>query len=120
MSFVFIIISIIITLNTLRLIIYMSREDINVMRLVGAHNKYIRGPFIISGMLVGVSSALITIILFLPLSIWLGNTMTDFVGLNLFTYYKQNFFQLFLIMLISGIALGGISSIIALGRYIKK
>lgn len=119
-SLVFVIISIIITLNTLRLIIYMSREDINVMRLVGAHNKYIRGPFIVSGMLVGISSALINIILFLPISIWLGNTMTDFMGLNLFTYYKENFLQLFIIMLGVGIALGGISSVIALGRYVKK
>jgi cell division transport system permease protein len=119
-SFILILISIIITFNTIRLIIYMSREEINVMRLVGAGKKYVQGPFIVSGVLVGVCSALVTIILFIPISIWLGNQMTDFIGINLFTYYKDNFIQLFFIMLFSGILLGGISSFFAIIRYIKK
>ncbi len=119
-ALVLIFISIIITFNTIRLIIYMSREEINVMRLVGAGKKYIRGPFIVSGMLVGICSAFIAIIIFLPISIWLGHQMTDFLGLNLFSYYKDNFFQLFFIMLSSGIILGGISSIFAINRYLHK
>ncbi len=119
-SFVLILISIVITFNTIRLIIYMSREEINVMRLVGAGGKYIRGPFIVSGVLVGICAAIFTIFLFIPISIWLGNQMTDFLGLNLFTYYKDNFFQLFIIMLGSGIILGGISSTFAIHRYLRK
>jgi cell division transport system permease protein len=119
-SFVLILISIIITFNTIRLIIYMSREEINVMRLVGAGDKYIRGPFIVSGVLVGICSAVLTIILFIPISIWLGNQMTDFLGLNLFTYFKSNFLQLFIIMLGSGVILGGISSTFAIHRYLRK
>jgi cell division transport system permease protein len=119
-SLVLVLISIIITFSTLRLIIYMSREEISVMRLVGAGPKYIRGPFIVSGMLVGISAAILTILLFLPISIWLGNQITDFVGINLFTYYKENFFQLFIIMLLSGIILGSISSAFAIHRYLKK
>ena len=119
-SFVLVLISIIITFNTIRLIIYMSREEINVMRLVGAGGKYIRGPFVVSGILVGLIASLITILLFIPISIWLGNEMTDFVGINLFTYYKDNFFQLFIIMLGSGIIIGGISSAFAIARYLRK
>ena len=119
-SFVLILISIIITFNTIRLIIYMSREEINVMKLVGAGDKYIRGPFIVSGVLVGICSAVLTIILFIPISIWLGNQMTDFLGLNLFTYFKSNFLQLFIIMLGSGVILGGISSTFAIHRYLRK
>jgi cell division transport system permease protein len=120
MSLVLIIISIIITFSTIRLIIYMSREEINVMRLVGAGPRYIQGPFVVSGILVGISASLITIILFLPISIWLGNQLTDFVGINLFSYYKSNFFQLFIIMLGTGIFLGGISSAFAIKRYLKN
>jgi cell division transport system permease protein len=120
LSSLFIIISIIITFNTLRLIIYMSREEISVMRLVGAANRYIRGPFMVSGMLVGVSAAFITMILFWPISYWLGSQMTEFLGINLFSYYASNFFQLFFIMLVSGIIIGTISSVFAIRRYLNK
>ena len=119
-SLMLILISIIITFNTIRLIIYMSREEINVMRLVGASNKYVQGPFVVSGILVGIAASIVTIILFIPISIWLGNQMTDFIGINLFSYYKENFFQLFIIMLVSGVFLGAISSFLAIIRYIKK
>ncbi len=119
-SFVLILISIVITFSTIRLIIYMSREEISVMRLVGAGSKYIRGPFIVSGILVGLVASLVTIILFIPISIWLGNEMTDFIGINLYTYFKSNFLQLFIIILGSGVILGSIASTFAIGRYLRK
>ncbi len=119
-SLVLVIISIIITFSTIRLIIYMSREQISVMRLVGAGPKYVQGPFVVSGILVGTAASLITILLFIPISIWLGNQLTDFIGINLFTYYKSNFLQLFIIMLGAGVFLGGISSSLAIKRYLKN
>lgn len=119
-SLVLILISIIITLSTIRLIIYMSKEEINIMKLVGAGSEYIKGPFIVSGILVGICAAVLTIIIFIPISIWLGNQMTDFIGINLFTYYKNNFFQLFIIMLGSGVVLGSVSSSFAVARYLRK
>jgi cell division transport system permease protein len=119
-SLILVLISIFITFSTIRLVIYMSREEIGVMKLVGAGGRYIRGPFIVSGVLVGIISSLLTALLFFPVSIWLGNEMTDFVGINLFTYYKENFLQLFIIMLGSGITIGSISSIFAIHRYLRK
>lgn len=119
-SFVLILISIIITFNTIKLVIFMSREEINVMRLVGAKGRYIQGPFIVSGILVGVVASLLTIILFIPISIWFGNQMTDFLGINLYEYYKSNLLQLFIIILGSGMILGGISSSLATARYLRK
>lgn len=119
-SFVLVIISILITFSTIRLIIYMSREEISVMRLVGAGSRYIRGPFIVSGMLVGIAASILTLLLFIPISIWLGNQMTDFFGINLFDYFKSNFFQLFFIMLGSGLILGSISSTFAIARHLRK
>jgi cell division transport system permease protein len=119
-SIILIIISLLITLSTVRLIIYMSREEINVMKLVGAGANYIRGPFIISGIFVGIISSVTTILLFIPVSIWLGNQMTDFIGINLYTYYKSNFLQLFVIMIGSGVTIGIISSIFAIRRYLRK
>lgn len=119
-SLLFIIISIIITFNTIKLIIYVSREEINVMKLVGADGKYIQGPFIVSGILVGLSASILTTLLFIPISMWLGNHMSDFIGINLYSYYKTNFVQLFVIMVGSGIFLGAISSFLAVARYLRK
>lgn len=119
-SLILVLISIMITFNTIRLIIYMSREEINVMKLVGAHSRYIRGPFIVSGIFVGIIASLITILLFIPVSIWLGNQTADFIGLNMYNYYKSNFIQLFIIMLASGVVIGGISSFFAIHKYLRK
>ncbi len=119
-SLILILISLIITFNTIRLIIYMARDEISVMKLVGAGVRYIRGPFIVSGVLVGIASSFVTALILIPVSIWLGNHMTDFIGINLFTYYKSNFIQLFIIIFISGALIGGISSFFAVHRYLKK
>lgn len=119
-TLIFILVSFAITFNTIKLIIYMSREEISVMRLVGAANRYIRGPFIVSGVLVGLFSSIITIILFWPISIWLGSQMTDFLGINLLSYYASNFFQLFFILLFVGVTLGTISSFFAIHKYLRR
>lgn len=115
-----VIISILITLNTIRLAIYISREEIGIMRLVGAGDHYIRGPFLIEGVLYGVISALVTMVIFWPITIWLGQTTTAFFGgINLFEYYKSYFFEMFGILLVSGVFLGAVSSFLAVRRYLK-
>jgi len=120
LTIILIIISILITFNTLRLVIYMSRDEISVMRLVGASTGYIRGPFFVAGAVYGFISAIITLILFYPVTLWLGKTTEDFfVGLNVFSYYASNFGQIFLIIVLSGVAIGSISSFLAVRKYLK-
>ena len=119
-SLILVLISLLITNSTIRLIIYMSREEIGVMKLVGAGEKYISGPFIASGVMVGIMASITTALIFVPVSIWLGNQMTDFIGINIYNYYKANFWQLFIIMLGSCIILGSISSIFAINNYLRK
>lgn len=116
---VLVLISIVITFNTIRLTIYFAREEISVMRLVGADNRYIRGPFMIEGIVYGAVSTLITVVLFFFITLWFGKSMTDFLGLNLFSYYLRNIFQIFIIILLSGAILGSISSFLATRRYLK-
>lgn len=113
------IISIIITLNTVRLTIYSARQEIGVMRLVGAGTKYVRGPFIIEGILYGLVASIATMILFFPITLWFGGKMSTFFGVNLHTYYLSNFFQFFIILLVVGIILGTVSSAIAVRRYLN-
>ena len=114
------IISIIITFNTIRLAIFISRDEISVMRLVGASSRYIKGPFVVSGILYGIVSAFLVLVVFFGLTYWLGNLSKNFfVGLDLFDFYLKNFGQIFLIIFGSGIALGAIASYLAVRRYLR-
>ncbi|MSU56361.1 MAG: ABC transporter permease [Candidatus Taylorbacteria bacterium] len=120
LALVLVIISISIALNTIRLAIYISREEISVMRLVGASNTYIRGPFVVSGVLYGVSAALLTLALFYPLTYYLGDSTENFFsGLNLFRYYLAHFGEFSLVIAGSGIVLGALSSFLAVRRYLN-
>lgn len=119
-TFILVIISIIITFNTIRLTIFISKEEIGVMRLVGASKMHVRGPFMIEGTIYGVVATGITMFLFLPATLWLGKNMTDFLGLNMYDYYIANFFTIFAILLLSGIILGIISSFLAIRKYLNK
>ncbi len=119
-SLALIVVSIIITFNTIRLAIYISREEISVMQLVGASKNYIKGPFVVTGVLVGFASGLITVLVFFPILYWLGGaTQNFFIGLNVFSYYLQNFFQIAFIVIGAGVGIGAISSLLAVRRYLK-
>jgi cell division transport system permease protein len=117
---IFVLVSILIAFNTLRLVIYTSREEISVMRLVGASNMYVRGPFIVAGILYGVLAAIITLLLFVPLTTYVGPyTESWFGNVNLATYYRDHFFFIVFVIFGSGVLLGGISSWLAVQRYLK-
>jgi len=114
------IMSIMVTVNTISLALYSSRDEISVMKLVGAANNFVRGPFMMQGAMYGVVSALLATALLYPATFWLGkSTETAFGGLNIFRYYIADFGQLFLTLLGVGILLGMISSLFALSRYLK-
>ena len=118
-TLVLVIISLIIIFNTVRLAIYSAREEISVMRLVGASNKYIRGPFVISGIMYGIIAGLFTLGVFYPLTYWLGTATANFFnGINVFHYYTANFGQIFAVIMGSGIVLGAVSSFLAVRRYL--
>lgn len=117
----FVIISILITFNTIRLAIYGAREEIAVMRLVGADKKYIRGPFMIEGVLYGFSATIITVLLLIPATLWFADfTGSFFGGIDIFAYYITNLPQIIVILLVTGILVGIISSFLAMRRYLKK
>ena len=120
LAIIFLLISIVITFNTIRLAIFISRDEISVMRLVGASGRYIKGPFVVSGILYGIVSATLVILVFFGLTYWLGGISKNFfVGLDLFDFYLKNFGEIFLIVFGSGIALGAISSYLAVRKYLR-
>lgn len=120
LTLLLVILSVIITFNTIRLTIFISKEEISVMRLVGASKMHVRGPFMIEGAIYGFVATLITMFIFWPATAWVGSNMTNFLGIDMYSYYLSNFFQIFAILLLSGIILGTISSYLAARRYLNK
>lgn len=119
MIFVFSLASILITFNTIRLAIYTAREEISVMRLVGASNMYIRGPFVVEGTLYGVVSGLIALITFFPLVWFLKAPAQKMFGADIFAHYLGAFPVFFLVLISAGAFLGALSSFLAVRKYLS-
>ena len=119
-SLVLALVSILVTFNTIRLAIYSSRDEIEVMRLVGASNRFASGPFIIEGAMYGFFSALIAMIIFYPIIVWVDPKIASvFSGVSLFRYYIDISGQIFAILLRVGFLICSVSSLIAVRRYLK-
>jgi cell division transport system permease protein len=119
-SLALVFVSIINTFTSFGLTIYISREEISVMQLVGASKNYVRGPFVVTGVIVGLLAGLITMLIFFPVCYWLGNTTQNFfISFNIFDYYIHNFFEIILIVVGAGVAIGAVSSYLAVRKYLK-
>ncbi len=106
--------------NTISLAIYTSREEISVMRLVGAGNPYVKGPFMIEGVIAGVIASLLALILLYPSVLWVRDTTVGvYGGINLVSFYFSNFGIILVLLLGSGILLGLLASYWAVRRYAK-
>ncbi len=115
-----IVIAIVITFNTIRIAIYASREEIGIMRLVGASNMFVRGPFVVEGALCGIVAAILATAAFYPLTVWVQSATVEFYGgIDLFAYYIANLPQIFFVLLSTGILLGALSSVLAVRKYLK-
>ncbi len=112
-------ISVVIMFTTVRLTIYIVREEIGIMRLVGASGSYIRMPFLVEGMLYGFFAWILTFLIFLPITYLLGHKATDILGINLYTHYLNHFFSIGGVVLLVGLFLGATSSILAVRKYLN-
>lgn len=111
--------AVLITFNTIRLAIYTSREEIAIMRLVGASNMFIRGPFMLQGIMYGLIAGILTLAIFYPILIWLGPRTEEFFEINLYTHYLTNFAEIAGIIIGVGVVLGLVSSTLAVARYLR-
>jgi cell division transport system permease protein len=119
LGFVLIIVAILVVFNTVKLAIESSREEINTMRIVGASDWFIKGPFVIQGMIYGIISFIICIVLsgimaFL-LSAKIGVVLP---GFDMFDYFLTNLWIFVLIQLGFGIAVGAISAIVVVKKHL--
>ncbi len=114
-------VAIIIAFNAIRLAIYSKREEIKIMKLVGASHWYIRGPFVVEGVLHGVISALLALAALFPLMWMISPKLSLFVPeFNILEYFRSNILLIFAILLVSGAVLGTSSSMIAMRRYLRE
>ncbi len=129
-AIIFILVAVIVVWNTIKLITFTSREEISVMKLVGASNIYVRGPLVISGIIYGIVSGIITLIIMASFANWSDAVILRFAGVSvasdfelvvnvLSRYFVANFGQIFILIMSAGIVLGGVSSYLAARRYLK-
>lgn len=111
---------ILVTFNTIRLVIYNYRDEISVMKLVGASDWFIRGPFVVAGLLYGLFAALFTWFVFFII-VWIISEKTGsiFPGTDILAYWAGNSFGILALLFALGMGLGAVSSFIAIGRYLK-
>ncbi len=111
--------SVLITFNTIRLAIYTSRDEISVMRLVGASNMYIRGPFMLQGVMYGLVAGVLALLLLYPIVLSVGPRTEEFFQFNIYEHFISDFSYIFMVVVGSGVVLGVISSTLAVARYLR-
>jgi cell division transport system permease protein len=120
LSIIFVLMSCMIVYNTIRLAIFVYRDEIAVMKLVGASNMFIRGPFIVESLLYSVVATLMTVVIFFPATMWVTKkTVFFFEGLNINAFYTAHLFELVAVLLIFGSLLTVVSSLLAVRKYLK-
>jgi len=116
----FAVIAVLLIFNTIRVGIYAHRQEIEIMRLVGASNVYIRLPFIYEGIIYGLFSALISmIILFFAAKYGTPYVSRIIPSEDLVKFYLDNIWIMFVLQAGIGAFLGIFTSIVAIRKYLK-
>lgn len=121
---IFTLVSALIIFNTIQMAIFNHRDEITIMRLLGASTWYIRGPFVVESSIYGILSAIFSILIingaFLASNNALQASSLGLLDINYAsTYFGDHFLELLTIQLMVGIVIGAVSSIIATRRYLK-
>lgn len=118
---VFCLIAILVIFNTIALTIYNRREEVEIMRLVGATNWYIRGPFIIEAFTYSIIASVITSALLLPIYFQMLPKVSNYLtpGANIFDGNVTTFLLVIAIQLAIAFILSTISSLLAMRKYLQ-
>ncbi|WP_018659334.1 permease-like cell division protein FtsX [Allofustis seminis] len=107
--------------NTIRITIYSRGTEIEIMKLVGATNWYIRWPFIIEGALIGLFGAIVPVLI-----VWIGyygayNNITPFLSGSIYSLLSPNPFlwELTALMVGMGVMIGSLGSALSIRRFLN-
>lgn len=119
-TLLFVLISILIVYNTVKIMIYNHREEIGIMKLVGASNRFIRWPFIIEGMINVFVATLLTVLIVYPFLLKAFNYYFQNLNIDIVNYFTVNALWIFGAQFVGALLLNMISSSLAVGKYLHK
>lgn len=118
---VFVVISIMIVFNTIRMAIFNRRDEIEMMKLIGAEKHFIRGPFIVEAAMYGILASVVSVVLIYAVILSRAGELARY---EIVVGSTVQFFQtwpllIFLAQLLVGILIGFFSAQLAIRRYLK-
>ncbi|MEI6039782.1 MAG: permease-like cell division protein FtsX [Candidatus Berkelbacteria bacterium] len=120
---IFILISILVVINTTRLAMFTRKDEIEIMRLVGASDAFIKYPFVLEGLIYGLLATIMSMSI-----VWIGLFMilprtTHYLGQAnsqlLLVFFSGNFWAMLGLDLLVGMAIGVFCSLISIKKYLK-
>jgi cell division transport system permease protein len=116
----FIAISTLIIFNTIRMAIFNRKEEIQMMKLIGADKSFIRGPFIVEAIVYGFIAAIIATVAGVAILLSTQGALSNYFSVQS-TVNFVTFYGVFVLlgMIIIGALIGIFSSLLATGRYLK-
>lgn len=116
------VISIMIIINTIRISVMNRRVEINIMKYVGATDWFIRWPFIVEGIIIGIIGALVPLVLGLPIYTKVTSAIFDYLPMIKFIQFRLTgdvFGFLFPFGIVFGVALGVIGSVSSIRKHLR-
>ncbi|HOK35271.1 MAG TPA: permease-like cell division protein FtsX [Candidatus Pacearchaeota archaeon] len=119
-SIILVIIAVLVTFNTIRLAIYSKREEIETMKLLGATNWFVRGPFLIQGLITGLLAGLISFLLFFVIDHSISPGSFGIFGeLGILSFFEENILLFLLIEIGGGVIISMFATLLATQKYLK-
>lgn len=121
-SALFVLITILVVYNAVRVAIYTHRREIGIMKLVGASTWFIRAPYLVSAIIYALLGVIAVIIFIYPFFSLIQPYVSDFFtgfDVNLLAYYNSNFFLIFSLEFLAAAVVNVLASLVAVGKYSK-
>ena len=118
-----IIISIFIISNTIKLTVHARRKEISIMKYVGATNSFIRWPFVVEGMIIGIIASLISIVIVGGAYNFIANEVVNAEFMQMINgslvSFQDMLSSIIIVYMLLGIGIGALGSIISMRKYLK-
>jgi cell division transport system permease protein len=107
--------------STVHLAVHNLREEIGIMKMMGASNWFVKGPYVVQGIICGLVAAVISVTFFGIVSYFLSPNVAVLVGgsFDLFAFYRNNFALILFFDVIAAVLMGGLFNYAAVRQYLK-
>ena len=118
-SAIFSLVAILVLFNTIRITIYSYREEIGIMKLVGASNWFVRAPFVVESILYAIIASALCLFILVGVSAPYLNSFFAGYNIDLVGYLQMHFVTVIGLQLLVAVILAMLSSLFAVGRYLR-